>query len=170
MRSSLSCEANAVALRTHASFAPPLRLSGEPPDSRRGGAVTFNLSRRAGCEGARESRGSHAARLERGVGTGSCAESCTPTLGLWRAGNVTRCRETVTYTCVPYVYNWSQDVEKCTLDLVLSSSTRTNTVQATAVASKLRRKSLQDPLAVYNTLLKHSSTALSNARVYKLCR
>ena len=55
-------------------------------------------------------------------------------------------RETVTYTCVPYVYNWSQDVEKCTLDLVLSSSTRTNTVQATAVASKPRRKSLQDPL------------------------
>ena len=45
-------------------------------------------------------------------------------------------RETVTYTCVPYVYNWSQDVENCTLDLVLSSSTRTNTVQTIAVASK----------------------------------
>ena len=59
-------------------------------------------------------------------------------------------RETVTYTCVPYVYNWSQDVEKCTLDLVLSSSTRTNTVQATAVASKPRRKSLQDPLLRVN--------------------
>ena len=54
----------------------------------------------------------------------------------------------MTYTCVPYVYNWSQDVEKCTLDLVLSSSTRTNTVQATAVASKPRRKSLQDPLFI----------------------
>ena len=57
-------------------------------------------------------------------------------------------RETVTYTCVPYVYNWSQDVEKCTLDLVLSSSTRTNTVQATAMASKERRKSLRHPLTV----------------------
>ena len=68
LRSSLSCEASAVALRTHASFAPPLRLSGEPPDSRRGGAVTFNLSRRAGCEGARESRGSHAASLNEGLG------------------------------------------------------------------------------------------------------
>ena len=48
-----------------------------------------------------------------------------------------RLRETVTYTCVPYVYNWSQDVEKCTLDLVLSSSTQTNSVQAIAVASKV---------------------------------
>ena len=57
-------------------------------------------------------------------------------------------RETVTYTCVPYVYNWSQDVEKCTLDLVLSSSTRTNTVQATAMASKERRKSLRHPLVL----------------------
>ena len=66
LRSSLSCKASAVALQTHASFAPPLRLSGEPPDSRRGGAVTFNLSRCASCEGARESRGSHAAGLEMG--------------------------------------------------------------------------------------------------------
>ena len=41
-----------------------------------------------------------------------------------------------TYTCMPYVYNWSQDVEKCTLDLVLSSYTHTNAVQAIAVASK----------------------------------
>ena len=44
--------------------------------------------------------------------------------------------ETVTYTCVPYVYNWSQDVENCTLDLVLSCSTCTNAVQAVAIASK----------------------------------
>ena len=64
-------------------------------------------------------------------------------------------RETVTYTCVPYVYNWSQDVEKCTLDLVLSSSTRTNTVQATAVASKPRRKSLQDPLPKQREMLRN---------------
>ena len=35
-----------------------------------------------------------------------------------------------TYTCMPYEYNWSQDVEKCTLDLVLSSSTHTNAIQA----------------------------------------
>ena len=41
-----------------------------------------------------------------------------------------------TYTCMPYVYNSSQDVEKCALDLVSSSSTHTNTVQAIAVASK----------------------------------
>ena len=45
-------------------------------------------------------------------------------------------RETVTCTCVPYVWHWSQDVVKGTLDLVLSSSTHTNAVQATAVASK----------------------------------
>ena len=59
LRSSLSCEASAATLRAHASFASPLRLSGESPDSRRGGAVKFNPSRRAGCEGARESRDSH---------------------------------------------------------------------------------------------------------------
>ena len=44
-----------------------------------------------------------------------------------------------TYTCMPYVYNLSQDVEKCTLlhlYLVLSHCTRTNAAQATAVASK----------------------------------
>ena len=41
-----------------------------------------------------------------------------------------------TYTCMPYEYNRSQDVEKCTLYLVLSHCTRTNAVQATAVASK----------------------------------
>ena len=42
----------------------------------------------------------------------------------------------VTYTCVPYEWNLSQNVEKCTVDLVLSSSTHTNAVQATAVAPK----------------------------------
>ena len=41
-----------------------------------------------------------------------------------------------TYTCMPYEYNWSQDVEKCTLDLVLSYSTRTNAVQTVAIDSK----------------------------------
>ena len=41
-----------------------------------------------------------------------------------------------TYTCMPYVYNWSQDVEKCTLYLVLSHCTRANTVQTTVLASK----------------------------------
>ena len=51
-----------------------------------------------------------------------------------------------TYTCMPYVYNSSQDVEKCALDLVLSSSTHTNTVQAIAVASKGARFFLFEPL------------------------
>ena len=37
---------------------------------------------------------------------------------------------------MPYVYNLSHDVEKCTLYLVLSHCTRTNAVQATAVASR----------------------------------
>ena len=50
---------------------------------------------------------------------------------------------------MPYVYNWSQDVEKCTLDLVyvLSSCTRTNAAKAIAMASKERQKSVLDPLA-----------------------
>ena len=50
---------------------------------------------------------------------------------------------------MPYVYNSSQDVEKCTLDLVSSSFTHTNAVQAIAVASKGCWFFLQDPLAVY---------------------
>ena len=54
-----------------------------------------------------------------------------------------------TYTCMPYVYNWSQDVEKCTLDLVLSSCTRTNAAKAIAMASKERQKSLLDPLPLH---------------------
>ena len=37
---------------------------------------------------------------------------------------------------MPYVYNWSQDVEKCTLDLVSSSFTHTNAIQTIALASK----------------------------------
>ena len=48
---------------------------------------------------------------------------------------------------MPYEWNWSQDVEKCTLDLVLSSSTRANTIQTIALASKGGQKFLQDPLA-----------------------
>ena len=56
-------------------------------------------------------------------------------------------RETVTYTCVPYVYNWSQDVEKCTLDLVLSSFTHTNAIHTIAMASKGGLKFLPEPLA-----------------------
>ena len=44
------------------------RLSGDPPDSRSGGAVRLNPSRRARCEGARESRCSHAASLNEGLG------------------------------------------------------------------------------------------------------
>ena len=51
-----------------------------------------------------------------------------------------------TYTCMPYEYNWSQDVEKCTLDLVLSHCRRTNTVQTTVLASKECPKFPQDGL------------------------
>ena len=50
-----------------------------------------------------------------------------------------------TYTCMPYVYNWSQDVEKCALDLVLSSVTNTDAVQAIAVASTGAHFSYQSP-------------------------
>ena len=49
---------------TYQSAASPLRLSGDSPDNRSGGAVSFNLSQRAGCEGARQSLGSHAASLK----------------------------------------------------------------------------------------------------------
>ena len=48
-----------------------------------------------------------------------------------------------------YVYNLSQDVEKCTLDLVLSHCTRTNAIQATAVASKELQNDLLYPLLKY---------------------
>ena len=66
-----------------------------------------------------------------------------------------------TYTCMPYEYNWSQDVEKCTLDLVLSYSTRTNAVQTVAIASKGWWLFLQDPLrvvpaAVQGTFIRYS--------------
>ena len=50
---------------------------------------------------------------------------------------------TCTYAYVPYEWNWSQDVEKCALDLVLSSLMHTNTVQAIAVASTGARFSYQ---------------------------
>ena len=51
-----------------------------------------------------------------------------------------------TYTCMPYVYNSSQDVEKCTQDLVLSYCTRTNAIQDIALASKECPKFLLHPL------------------------
>ena len=54
----------------------------------------------------------------------------------------------MTYTCVPYVYSWSQDVEKCTLYLVLSSYTHTNAVQTIAEASKECWFFLLRPLAI----------------------
>ena len=53
-----------------------------------------------------------------------------------------------TYTCIPYVYNLSQDVEKCTLDLVISSCTRTNTIQGIALASKQCPEFQQEALAL----------------------
>ena len=54
-------------------------------------------------------------------------------------------QETVTCTCVPYEWDWSQDVEKYALDLVLSFFTHTNTVQAIAVASTGARFSYRTP-------------------------
>ena len=51
-----------VSLATCQSAASPLRLTGDSPVSRRGGAVSFNPSRCASCEGAREGRGSHRVR------------------------------------------------------------------------------------------------------------
>ena len=71
-----ACNASACfALHLCASVASPLRLSGEPPDSRRGGAVRSNLSRRASCEAARESRGSHAAGLNEAWRWSACGEN-----------------------------------------------------------------------------------------------
>ena len=70
-------------------------------------------------------------------------------------------RETVTYTCVPYVYNWSQGVEKCTLDLVLSSSTRANTIQTTVLASKECPKFLLEPLNLPPLLDLYETTPLT---------
>ena len=58
-------------LASHAtclSVASALRLSGNSPDSRSGGAIRLNPSRRASCEGAQQSRGSHAASLNEGLG------------------------------------------------------------------------------------------------------
>ena len=71
-------------LRCHslASFAtyqtaePLLRLSGDTPDSRSSGAIRFNASRRAGCEGERDGRGSHVASLKTGGWWGACGEMC----------------------------------------------------------------------------------------------
>ena len=51
----------------------------------------------------------------------------------------------MTCTCVPYEWDWSQDVEKYALDLVLSFFTHGNTVQAIAVASTEARFSHRTP-------------------------
>ena len=68
-----------------------------------------------------------------------------------------------TYTCMPYVYNSSQDVEKCTLDLVLSSSTRTNAIQTIALASKGDQKFLLEPLPPAVVTPAHTSQRLGTA-------
>ena len=85
MRSSLSCEASAAALRPYTSTASQLRLSGDPPDSLSRGTIRLNASRRAGCEGAREGLGSHAASLNDGLGWVHVQEAANPLLGfeLW---------------------------------------------------------------------------------------
>ena len=65
----------------------PRRHRCDSPDNRSGGAVRFNISQRAGCEGARESRGSHVASLKEGPGDGCmCAESCKSLLGFLPRG------------------------------------------------------------------------------------
>ena len=53
-RLSPTCKTNAASLRTYASTASPLRLSGDPPDSRSGGTVRVNTWQRARCEDATE--------------------------------------------------------------------------------------------------------------------
>ena len=70
-----------------------------------------------------------------------------------------------TYTCMPYVYNSSQDVEKCALDLVSSSSTHTNTVQAIAVASKGACFFLFEPLQLAS---QHIVSVVAGAEVLVL--
>ena len=61
------------------------------PDSRRGGAVTFNPSRRASCEGARQSCGSHAAALNEGWQLGACGQYALLEFGIFAQSVLTRC-------------------------------------------------------------------------------
>jgi hypothetical protein len=70
-----------------------------------------------------------------------------------------------TCTYMPYEYNWSQDVEKCTLYLVLSHCTRTNAVQATAVASK----EFQNGLLYPSTPARTRCSVWVRVRVSTLC-
>ena len=96
-----ACNASACfALHLCASVASPLRLSGEPPDSRRGGAVRSNLSRRASCEAARESRGSHAAGLNEAWRWSACGENVQFLVQDFALGWSTRCPDsTVRCAC-----------------------------------------------------------------------
>ena len=54
--------------------------------------------------------------------------------------------EIVTFVCARYEWDSSQDVEKCALDLVLSFSTHTNTIQTIALASKGGQKIFPESL------------------------
>ena len=65
---------------------------------------------------------------------------------------------------MPYEWNKSQDVEKCTLDLVLSSPTHTNAVQATAVASKGCWFFLQYPLPPCNAESQESTYVYADSK------
>ena len=59
-------------------------------------------------------------------------------------------QKTVTSACVPYEWNWSQDVKNGTLDLVLSSLTHTNAVWAVSLAPKGRWFFLLHPFKIIN--------------------
>ena len=92
LRSSLSCKASAATLRACASFASPLRLSGESPDSRRGGAVIFNPSRRTGREArrTREPRHEPLPSLNARFRWGACGGSVLLGLGIFAQSVLTR--------------------------------------------------------------------------------
>ena len=81
LRSSPTRNASDTTHRTHTSAASPLQLSDEPSNSRSGGAVSINLPRSAGAEGARERRDSHAASLNEGLGGVHVQDMHSPLLG-----------------------------------------------------------------------------------------
>ena len=79
-----------------------------------------------------------------------------------------------TYTCMPYEYNLSQDVENCTLYLVLSHCMRTNALQATAVASKECPKFLSDGLLMsaqisYRSHYSYAHSSQVQAKLHSVC-
>ena len=80
---------------TYQTAEPLLRLSGDTPDSRSSGAIRFNASRRAGCEGERDGRGSHVASLKTGGWWGACGEMCISLIDAFCKNADTRCTTNV---------------------------------------------------------------------------